>query len=70
MKHESNWAESPRLSTREAAEYLGVQPSTLEGWRFGRIDRQPNYFKVGRRVYYLRSDLDAFIEASRRGGDA
>ncbi len=52
-----------RLTRREAAEYLGVSPGTLAVW--AATGRYPLPFvRVGSRVYYRRSDLDAFI-ASR-----
>ena len=50
------------LTTEEAAEYLGVKPSTLITWRCTKAVRIPHY-KVGRAVRYRRSDLDKFIEA-------
>lgn len=55
-----SWAED-RLSRKEAAAYLGVSAITLEIWAStGRYDLP--YVKVGRRVFYRRSALDAFIE--------
>ncbi|MCL1036462.1 helix-turn-helix domain-containing protein [Shewanella submarina] len=52
-----------RLSNREAASYLGLKPETLSVWRScGRYSIP--FIKVGRRVFYRQSDLDAFI-ASR-----
>ena len=54
-----------RLSTEQAAEHLGLRPQTLDKWRCtGRYTDLP-YFKIGRRVFYLISDIEAFI-ASRR----
>ena len=50
----------PRLSREEAAEYLGVSAKTLSNWATsGRYDLR--FIKVGRRVIYLKSDLDAFM---------
>lgn len=52
-----------RLSNQEAASYLGVKPETLDVWRsVGRYSIP--FVKVGRRVFYRKSDLDGFI-ASR-----
>ncbi|MDA8259217.1 MAG: helix-turn-helix domain-containing protein [Betaproteobacteria bacterium] len=53
-----------RLDNDRAAEYLGVAPGTLEVWRCTRRYPIP-YMKVGRKVYYDRADLDAWL-ASRR----
>lgn len=55
---------NPRLTREKAAEYLGgISPETLATWasRGG----GPRFIKIGSRVFYLQSDLDAFIEARR-----
>lgn len=43
----------------EAGEYLRTPPATLQWWRH--IKRGPNYVKIGRRIFYRKSDLDDFI---------
>lgn len=54
-----------RMTTKEAAAYLRLQEHTLAVWRLtGRYDLR--FQKIGRRVFYLRSDLDAW-SASRSG---
>ena len=46
----------------QAGPYLGNTPcSTLQWWRTK--GRGPRYTKIGRKVFYRRSDLDAFIAA-------
>ncbi len=50
-----------RLSRKEAADYLGLALATLEIWASTGRYNLP-FIKIGRRVYYRRSDLDAFIE--------
>ncbi len=52
-----------KFDTKAAAKYLGVAPQTLHNWRF--LRRGPAYHRVGRRIYYLRSDLDAFFSLGR-----
>ncbi len=47
------------VNTKKAAEILGVEKNTLEGWRCH--NRGPKYVKIGRRVLYDLADLDAFI---------
>lgn len=47
---------------QQAADYLGMQVSTLRQWRF--LSRGPRYLKIGRNVRYLQADLDAFLEKS------
>ncbi len=52
------------LSPLQAAQQLGISPLTLANWRATKRYPLP-YIKVGGRVRYARSDLDAFL-ASRR----
>ncbi len=62
------------LDSKQAAVILHLSPHTLRnlrctGERAGHIPAIP-YFRIGRAVRYLRSDLDAYIqkqvEASQR----
>ena len=53
----------PLFDTAQAAFYLKFSKSTLEWWR-GKGEG-PNYHKIGRRVRYKQSDLDAHFEAGR-----
>lgn len=53
-------------SPASAAEYLGtedapVSKATLDWWRVK--GRGPSFVKIGRRVFYRQTDLDAFILA-------
>lgn len=50
------------LDTKSAAAYLGIKRGTLELWRSQRRNGIP-FAKVGRRIYYCRADLDAFVAA-------
>jgi hypothetical protein len=52
------------LNTRQAAEFLGVSPRTLEGLRIR--GGGPAYFKVGARVVYGKDELREFITARQR----
>jgi len=52
------------LREKEVAEYLKVSPKTLQAWRFR--GRGPTFRKIGRICLYEESDLQAFIEASKR----
>jgi Helix-turn-helix domain len=52
-----------KFDTKAAANYLGLAPQTLNNWRF--LRRGPAYHRVGRRIYYLRADLDAFFSQGR-----
>ncbi len=45
------------LNTKEAADFLGVKPNTLEVWRNKK--KGPRYSKIGSRVLY---DLNALEE--------
>lgn len=58
-----------RMSPQEAAKYLGttdapVSLNTLNWWRAQ--GRGPAFIKVGTRIQYAKSDLDAFLNAGRR----
>jgi len=47
------------MTTREAANYLGLAISTLNKWRcFG---DGPKFLKLGRAIRYRQEDLDAFL---------
>lgn len=50
-----------RVNTREASELLRRDIQTLAHWRNKGIG--PTYHKVGRFVFYLREDIDAYIES-------
>ena len=57
------------LDTRQAAEYLGVSSISLrqgrcDGPRQGRM-LPPPYCKIGRKIVYLRDDLDRWLESHR-----
>jgi excisionase family DNA binding protein len=52
----------PRLlNTREAAEYVGLAPETLESRRVR--GGSPVFVRLGRAVRYRLADLDAWVEA-------
>lgn len=55
---------SPFLTTREAARYLRMRPSTMERWRSSALG--PRYRKFGGRVVYTQEDLEAFANAGLR----
>jgi excisionase family DNA binding protein len=50
------------LTTRQAAELLQLQESTLEQWRWQ--GKGPMFVKLGRAVRYRRSDLDSFTASN------
>jgi excisionase family DNA binding protein len=54
------------LTITEAAELLRTPVATLRYWRH--LDTGPHSFKIGRRVLYQLTDLEAWIAAQR--GDA
>lgn len=61
MQHEDS---SELLDQGAAALYLGVQPSTLERWRF--VGAGPKFCKVGRLVRYRRSALEDYLNERTR----
>lgn len=52
---------SPLLTAEDAARYLKVAVRTLANHRG--LGRGPRYVRVGRRPFYRRADLDAWIES-------
>lgn len=54
-----------RLTRSEAAKHLGVNTQTLANWAHtGRV--KIPFHKVGRKVIYIKSDLDAYLDSTRR----
>ena len=56
--------ETQYLSTRQAAEYLGLSTRTLDRYRVS--GDGPVFHRFGGRVRYLRADLDAWAASRRR----
>ena len=54
----------PYLSTREAADLLGLSPRTLDRYRVQGAG--PTFHKFGNRVRYTRADLEAWAAGQRR----
>lgn len=58
------------LTVQQAAERLGVSPSTMYGYRWRGIG--PRSFRRGGRVLFRANDIDDFLarerEATTRGG--
>lgn len=52
-----------KYCSADAALYIGLKAGTLDVWRCIKRNPQPAYYKVGNRVYYLKKELDAFIES-------
>jgi predicted DNA-binding transcriptional regulator AlpA len=50
------------LITEEVADYFRTSPATVRYWRY--LDTGPPAIKIGRRVLYLLSDLEAWIAHS------
>ena len=55
--------EKERFNHKDAANYLGIANQTLYNWRTQR--RGPDYVLIGRKIMYLKSDLDEFIESNK-----
>src|SRR5512132_3284415 len=56
------------LTTNEVAEIIRTPADTLRYWRF--LGKGPRSVKLGRRVLYARTDVEAWIEAQRAGQTA
>ena len=61
-----------RMTSKETARYVPVSESTLRYWRA--CDEGPRSYTIGRRTFYDREDVDAWIEQQKaetsRGGAA
>jgi len=51
------------LDTAKAAEYMSCSANTLQTWRSRK--KGPPYSLLGNKPVYRRSDLDAWLRASR-----
>ncbi|MBD2798359.1 helix-turn-helix domain-containing protein [Xenorhabdus sp. PR6a] len=65
MKVHSSSAILEKFTRSEAAIYLGVTPQTLANWAHTGKEKIP-YHKIGRKVIYLKSDLDSYLVSTRR----
>lgn len=57
--------QSQNLTTRQAADYLGLKEATLEQWRWN--GRGPRFVKLGRACRYRTADLDAYLDSRTFG---
>jgi predicted DNA-binding transcriptional regulator AlpA len=48
------------LDESQAAQYCHLSKKTLQAWRSSKNPNQPPYMKLGRRVFYRPTDLDAW----------
>lgn len=53
----------PLVGKEEVAEYLGVDPKTLDNW--ASAGTGPTYIKVGGRRRYDMQDIRAWVEARK-----
>lgn len=60
--------EDSRFDTKQAAEFLGVKPETLEVWRCTKRYSIP-YIKIGRLVRYSKISLTRWMDSRTEGGD-
>ena len=51
------------IGTSDAAQQLGVDPSTMFAWR--QKNTGPQYYRFGGRVLYALEDIEAYIRNSR-----
>ncbi|MDN5760048.1 MAG: helix-turn-helix domain-containing protein [Tomitella sp.] len=54
-----------RLTTTEAAEYIGIPAATVRYWRH-KGEGPASYTLGGKRVFFDKDDLDAWIDAQKR----
>lgn len=49
---------NPNLTAAQAAEFLGIKPTTLANWRMS--NKGPEYMRIGRMIRYRYNDVAAF----------
>jgi excisionase family DNA binding protein len=55
------------LTTKQAAEYLGIKEITLHNWRWARSHTDLVYVKIGGAVRYRIEDLERWVTSRRVG---
>lgn len=65
MRLITNHPHLERLTRAEAAAYLGVNTQTLANWAHTGKVEIPHH-KVGRKVIYMKADLDGYLASTRR----
>ncbi len=58
-----------KLPTIEAATYIGMQPETLQDRHKRKTLGVPEPYSIGRKLFWRRSELDAWIELQRVQGN-
>ena len=53
------------FSTYEAAEYVGMSESYFRCGRYTGLTALPTHYKIGRKIYYKRQDLDIWLSQFR-----
>ena len=51
------------FNTKEVAKYMKISPRTIERWRTE--GQGPEYHKVGRKVIYNVSDINAYLASNK-----
>ncbi|EAP5229542.1 helix-turn-helix domain-containing protein [Salmonella enterica] len=54
-----------RMTRKEAADYIGVSPQTMATWASTGLVTIPYYRAGAKKVIYMKSDLDAYIDSTR-----
>lgn len=61
MNNTATFAPS-RLTTPQAAEFLGVKGQTLNNWRH--LGKGPSFIRMGKIVRYDRDALEQYVESA------
>ena len=57
-------SDAAKLTTEEAAEYVGIPAKKLKNWRRF-TDTGPSYYKLGGSIFYTTEDLDAWVDSCK-----
>lgn len=66
MSVKNDFSHCHRMTRKQAASYIGVSEGTLAVWACTGKVKLP-FYKAGRsRVFYLKNELDEFLQSTRR----
>ena len=53
----------PLLSRKQAADFLGISPRTMEKWAV--VGGGPNFLKIGKKVMFSQQDILTWIDSRK-----
>ncbi|HBC3225630.1 TPA: helix-turn-helix domain-containing protein [Escherichia coli] len=66
MSVKKDFSQYQRMTRKQAAAYIGVSEGTLSVWACTGKVKIPFYKAGASRVFYLKHELDEFLQSTRR----